>query len=196
MRESICAVVMVVLACSGAMRNAPPRAAPSPGAGAAVEQTEERADFPFDELSRAAFDLLSESAVDSCSICAREARAEAFRILNETIRPGAALRGGGDCPFLRAPDAKNELVLSCFVHDELRLTFRFHTAASRLVGIADDDLTPDSLAALIAASPEGALFPAEIRFIPFSYGDGDAFLYHGAENRLDVPCRVTATAEE
>jgi len=177
MRRTALLLSLLALACAGAPRVAPPVG----GGDASAERTAAvPVSFPFDELSRAAFDLLSESAVDSCSICAREAREEAFRILNETIRPGAVLRGGPDCPFLAAPDAGNEFLLSCFAHGELTLLFRAHTAANRLVGIESADLTPDSLAGRPAAAA---------RIIPFPYGDGDAFLYHPAENRLEVMVR-------
>ena len=162
-----------------------------PGDGPAVK-IEECPEFPFDPLSSEAFDLLAESAADSCAVCARERRGEAFAILDESLRPGDILHGAGHCPFVLTTGGDSELRLACFAPNKPRLTFRFHTTANHYVGIASGDYTADSLAARFLSLPPDTPILADIRIIPFPYGNGETFLYHVSANHLQIQCEVSA----
>ncbi len=156
----------------------------------AAAEAEEPPGFPFDPLSSEVFDLLAESAVDSCAICAREKREEAFALLDECLLPGDVLRGTERCPFLVATGNENELCLACFTREDPRLTFRYHTAANHYVGIARGDFTADSLAGRLLLLPPDTLLVADIRIIPFPYGSGETFLYQPSGSHLQIQCEL------
>ncbi|MFN0149217.1 MAG: hypothetical protein ACKVU1_00730 [bacterium] len=147
-----------------------------------------------DEILTDAFDLLAKSMIDSCSACAREFRRHAFERLEERFPPGLVVRSDSTSRFLRADEAQNELRLTSPPEGAPRLSFRFHTAADRLVGIADSDMTDEGLADWCRSTPAGTAFGGELEIIPFAYGDGPTFLYHASSNTIELQCRVLAVA--
>jgi len=143
-----------------------------------------------------ALDLLSKSAADSCSACARDFRRQAFRILEERFRPGAVVRSDSLSRFARVRGGENELMVASESPRDPMLTFRFHTAVNHLVGIAESDLTDEVLADRCRSLPEGAGFPGAIEIVPFTYGDGPTFLYQSSIHRVVVHCKILEIAGE
>lgn len=143
-----------------------------------------------DVLPVEAFALLTESATDSCAVCARELREKAFRMLDESFRPGRFVRSDASRRFLRVAGGANELILSSWPGGNPWLTFRFHTADDRLVGIAGADLTNRTIADRCLSNREGAFFHGTIEIVPFAYGDGAAWLYYPSNNHLQIHCRI------
>lgn len=141
-------------------------------------------------------ELLAESEADSCSICAREKRERAFRILEERFPPGAIVASDDDNLFRVLPGGENELFLGDGAADHPLLVYRFHTASTHLVGIAPEDLTDPSTASVLLAAPEDAAFRGMLRVIPYEYGDGPSFLHSAAKGRVVVMCRILAMDEE
>lgn len=147
-----------------------------------------------DAILTEAFDLLAKSMTDSCSACAREFRRHAFERLGERFPPGLVVRSDSLSRFLRADQGENELILTSQPEGAPRLSFRFHTAANRLVGIADTDMTDEGLADWCRSAPAGAAFDGELEIVAFAYGDGPTFLYHASSNTIELQCRVLAVA--
>ncbi len=149
-----------------------------------------------DLLPIEAFALLTESAADSCAVCARELREKAFRILDDSFRPGRIVRSDESSRFVRVAGGAHELILSSWPRSDPWFTFRFHTTDDRLVGIAETDLTDRTIADRCLSFPEGAFFHGAVKIIPFAYGDGAAWLYYPSNNHLQVHCRIVQIAGE
>jgi hypothetical protein len=133
---------------------------------------------------------LAKSAADSCSICAKKLRTQAFGLLEDQYPPGTIVMSDSTRSFVRAPGGASELMLADGGRGDPRLTFRFHTAEDRLVGISEADLTEASVADRCRAAPEGARIQGALEVVPFEYGDGPTFLYHVLSNRIEIQCKV------
>lgn len=190
----LCASLIAIAACSGSSRGARPADDAARAAETPVPQSPIQPGDRPDGLPAEAFELLTKSTTDSCSACARDHRRQAFQILDDRFWPGLVLRSDSLSRFTMAPGSGNELVLAPGAGAESRLTFRFHTAADRLVGIAESDMTEESLAARLRSAPEGTLFDGAIEVVGFAYGDGAAFLYHASRNSVEIQCRVLEIA--
>lgn len=142
------------------------------------------------DLPREAFALLNRSTEDSCSVCARESRAEAFELLEAHYRPGMIIRSDSANGFMRTDGGENELTLVAYPGDAPSLTFRFHTSDDHLVGIAAADMTEESIAERCLSFPVGAAFDGALQIIEFAYGDGTTFLYFASTNHLQLHCRI------
>ena len=146
-------------------------------------------DFPEKSLR-----LIAESAKDPCSICARQTREKAFLLLEEQFHAGRIFTTTGSCGLVRtASSQENELVSSCdFPGKESLplLTFRFHTAANHLVGIAPADYTAENIAAEFLSAPPGTVFEGTLETILFRYGDGTTFNYSAKRGVVQVHCRL------
>ena len=166
------------------------------GAGSSHDRPLLRPGDQADGLPGAAFELLAESAADSCAICARDLRMRAFRILEERFRPGSILRSDPRIRFTMAPGSTNELMLTSHVGGDPALTFRFHTEKDHLVGISESDWTEESLAGLYRTAPDGAEFQGAIEIVPFDYGDGPTFVCVASSGRVQVQCRIVEIEPE
>jgi hypothetical protein len=142
-------------------------------------------------LPQEAFRLLSESASDPCSICARETREKAFRLLQGAFKPGRILKSNHVCQFIRTNACgENELALTCYLTPLPLLTFRFHTAANHLVGISTTDFTEKRLASEYCSAATGARFEGTLKIVTYKYGDGPSYNYYFAGNHIQVHCRI------
>ncbi len=148
-----------------------------------------------DGLPAEAFELLTKSMDDSCSACARDFRRQAFQLLEERFPPGVILRSDSLCQFTRAPGSEDALVLASQLRADPKLTFRFHTAANHLVGIAESDMTDESVAARCRAAIDGAALRGALEIVVFEYGDGPTFLYHASNNSVEVQCQILEIGE-
>jgi len=151
-----------------------------------------------------ALTLLAESSVDPCPICSKQTRNKAFRMLNAELLPGRVVKTSTGCLLMGvATTGESELAPSCYPagapvkkkqgEEEVRLprvTFRFHTAGRRLVGIAESDFTVDDLAADYHSAPAGTSFFGVVEIIEFKYGDGPAYNYYPTSNQLQIHCRL------
>jgi hypothetical protein len=164
------------------------------GPGSSIEQPLLRPGDQADGLPGEAFELLAESAADSCAICARDLRRRAFRILEERFRPGTVLRSDPRVRFAMSPRSTNELMLTSHLGGDPALTFRFPTEKDHLVGISESDWTEGSLAGLCRTAPDGAEFQGAIEIVPFAYGDGPTFSCAPSSNRIQVHCRLLEIA--
>jgi hypothetical protein len=143
-----------------------------------------------------AFELLAESAADSCAVCARELKTKAFVILDDHLRPGAIVETDSLRHFVRTDGGENELSLTSHSGNDPRLTFRFHTAENHLVGIAESDWTDESIAERFRSFPSGAAFHGALEIVEFTYGDGPTYLSFAPTNHLQVHCRIMEIAGE
>ena len=141
------------------------------------------------DLPAAALERLERSRADSCAICAEKRRKEAFEELDLIYRPGARIASAPEARFVRAPGGACELEIPSTAAGP-RVTFRYHTAADHLVGVAKEDLTDAAIAARLQAMPEGARLAGTVEIIPFPYGDGAAFLFLPASAHLQIQCKV------
>jgi hypothetical protein len=142
-------------------------------------------------LPQEAFQLLAENASDPCSICARETREKAFRLLNSSFKPGKILKSNNLCQFIRTGACgENELALTCYPTPLPLLTFRFHTAANHLVGISTTDFTEKRLANEYFSATTGARFEGTLRIVTYRYGDGPSYNYYLAGNHIQVHCTI------
>jgi hypothetical protein len=145
-------------------------------------------------LPEPALRLLAESAADSCSICARQLREQAYDLLDREFPLEKILVTTPSCLLLRSPRGEeNELVLSC-AHAEKDplpvLIFRFHTPARHLVGISPGDFTAAEPAAeYLAAGPEAA-FEGTLKIIAFRYGNRPTFNYSAGRGVIQIHCQV------
>lgn len=149
-----------------------------------------------------AFQLLAESTVDPCSICAEKKREKAFNILNETFMPGHVIETHSTCHLIKTlSNDENDLTLSCYPSDAVTASitgeeqvpmviFRFHTPDKHLVGIFETDYTDVAAADLFRASRPGTLFEGRISLIPYTYGEGPTYNYFQQTNTLLIHCRV------
>lgn len=143
------------------------------------------------ELPKKAFELLAESASDPCSICAKQTREKAFRILNATFKPGRVLRSNKLCQFMRTDACgENELVLTCYPTPLPLLTFRFHTAEKHLVGVSTTNFTEERFASEYHWAAAGTLFEGALKIVEYRYGDGSAYNYYLVENHIQVHCKI------
>lgn len=164
----------------GAISPAPPAS----GRGASA------IDLRIDDLPGEPLDLLARSSVDSCPICAEKLRREAFELLEETYRPGRILTTTPTVGLIRAEGPDNELTPETFRGSLPSLTFRFHTSRSRLVGIADHDLTEAAVLEPLTATLDSTAFHGAIQIVGYPYGDGASFLWSASEQVLQVQCKV------
>ncbi len=138
--------------------------------------------------------LIAESVKDSCSICARQTREKAFRLLEEQFSAGRILTTTGSCRLVRtASSDENELVLSCDTSGKESeslplLTLRFHTSANHLVGISPSDYTKESVASEVQSAAPGTAFEGTLKTILFRYGDGTTFNYFASKGVIQVHC--------
>jgi len=138
--------------------------------------------------------LLAESAAESCSICARQLREQAYDLLDREFPPERFLATTDSCLLVRSPEAEeNELVLSC---DSAGgeplplLLFRFHTPAHHLAGISPGGFTADGPAAEYLAASPGTAFEGTLKIIPFRYGNRPSFLYSLNRKAIQVHCQL------
>jgi hypothetical protein len=146
------------------------------------------------ELPEEPLRLIELSATDDCPICAQQTRQVAFQMFEQRFHAGKMFTTTDSCRFVRTPSSEeNELGLSC---DSPRkeslplLTFRFHTAATHLVGISPGDFTEDSIASEFLSAPPGAVFEGILETILFRYGDGTTYNYSARRGVVQVHCRV------
>jgi hypothetical protein len=165
---------MLLLAACGPRPERGP--APTPGSAAPG--------IPGDALA-----LLARSARESCADCARRDRERAFARLDREFAPGTRLASEEGLSFVKERGDGNELALASWA-GETRLTFRFHTAASHLVGVSEQDWTGEALAEAWASFPEGALLSGILEVVAYPYGDGPSYLYSAAAGHLQIQCRV------
>lgn len=154
----------------------------------AVELIEEPAGgpgFPIEALQ-----LLNQSSLDSCAVCARRNRSEAFEILDRTHRPGKLIATTSDAHFIRVPGGENELSLTSYALEGPILTFRFHTSEKHLIGIADTDQSDPSTALAFAAAGGGERLIGLLELVEYAYGDGPTYLYSPTQNHLQFQCKI------
>jgi len=182
-KRALVSAVLLVVACSGAAKDAGTPAMIGESGSGGWE-----GDLPAEALG-----LLAKSASDTCAVCAREARQEAFQILAAAFPPGRIVASDSMRWFVALPGG-NELLLGPPPAAGPAVTFRFHTAENHLVGIAESDWTDSNLAERIHALPPGSPFHASIEVVPFAYGDGPTFSYSPSAGRVRVHCKVVAIA--
>ncbi len=141
-------------------------------------------------------ELLNKNLTDSCSVCVEERRRQAFEELDAQYRPGSLWTNPVERPLVRAAGTECELTLDSSGADEPTLAFRFHTAASHLIGVAEADFTDDDIATQFQSIPAGARVRATLEIIAYAYGDGAAFLYSPATHGLQMQCRLLEIAAE
>jgi len=189
--KPFCAVaILLIVACSASSRGSRQPVPDSRQHAAPVEQSLIQPGDRDDGLPTEAFELLTKSTTDSCSVCARDFRKQAFRILEERFRPGVVVRNDSLNWFARAPGSENELIVASQFRGDPKLTFRFHTAEDHLVGISESNMTDESLADRCRSAPAGSIFQGAIEIVPFAYGDGPTFLYRASNNSIQVHCKV------
>lgn len=161
-----------------------------------------------DGMPREARALLTKSAADSCSICAKEFRRKAYQVLENAYPAGTIVLTDSTTAFSRIPDSPNELVLAKFmpvdeeflgddnpsgtpVHAPVpQLSFRFHTPSDHLVGVSPLDMTEVGLAKVVHDAPGGATFEGVLQVVAFAYGDGSTFLDNASAHRIEVHCKI------
>ena len=139
--------------------------------------------------------LLTEAEADSCGVCIREKRAEAFELAEAWFAPGTLVRPDGARGFAVLPGGEMELYFADPDRATPRLSFRFHTVHDHLVGIDPADFTDSLLAAEVLARPEGTEGTEMLEVVAFAYGDGPAFLFDETSNRIQVQCRILGPGE-
>ncbi|MBN2299377.1 MAG: hypothetical protein JXM72_12325, partial [Deltaproteobacteria bacterium] len=154
------------------------------------------------DLPDDAFVLLAEAAADPCSICAEHKQIKAFEIMNRWFVPGKEIQTDERCLLIKTAAADdNEFSLNCYpsvaLNDSLttgeqppQIVFTFYTPQKRLVGISETDYTDRPLADLFHASKPGTVYEGRIRLIPYTYGDGPAYIYFQQRHKLMIHCRV------
>lgn len=188
------AEAVAIAACAPGAKGARPAAGGSAQRAPVVRSLVAADDRP-DGLPAEAYDLLARSAADSCSVCARDLRTRAFRILEERFPPGAIMRSDSLHWFASAPDGASTLRVAPGDGSTSKLAFRFHTLDDRLVGIADLSLTDARVAARCRAAPASTTLGGAIEIVPFAYGDGATFLYQALRVSIEVQCRIVEIVE-
>ncbi len=146
---------------------------------------------PAFDLPEEAFQLLTESASDPCSICAKKTREKAFQVLNSAFKPGRILKSNHFCQFMRTDACgENELVLTCYLTASPLLTFRFHTPEKHLVGICQTDFTEKRFESEYCSAATGTRFEGALEIVAYRYGDGPSYNYYCARNHIQVHCRI------
>ncbi len=190
-RQTLPALVLLLAGCTasrgGTAQNPPgaTRNETAPASNLSTSPARSPSRLPDD-----AFALLAESAAESCAVCARDLKREAFAVLEETLVPGVRLGTDSTAHFTRAAKSEDELEFVPSPDGGTRLSLRFHTGPDHLVGIAERDYTEPRLAARVASAPAGTLFRGTVEIVPFAYGDGAAWLYFEKENHVQVQCRI------
>jgi hypothetical protein len=148
-------------------------------------------DFPEEPLR-----LIAESAMEPCSICARQMREKAIELLEDQFPAGKLFTTTGFCRLARTALAEeNELIVSCdfAVAESLPLlTFRFHTQDAHLVGISPADFTEAEIVSEYRLAPPGTVFEGTLEPILFRYGDGPTFSYSASREVVQIHCRLRA----
>ena len=148
-------------------------------------------------LPEEAFQLLTESASDPCSICAKKTREKAFQVLNSAFKPGRILKSNHFCQFMRTDACgENELVLTCYLTASPLLTFRFHTPEKHLVGICQTDFTQRRFAREYCSAATGTRFEGALEIVAYRYGDGPSYNYYFARNHIQVHCRILGLGQK
>ncbi len=178
-----------------------PGSATNDAEGAFKRQPGPASTVSLGDLPTEALALLGKSVAESCAVCVREMRAEAFAMLDDHYSPGTLLASDAGTRFTRRADAPGELVLargdsapgrlySLEASAMPALTFRYHTDLDHLVGVAASDRTESGVTERLAAAPAGALFEGVFEVVPFAYGDGAAFRYSPAKQEVQIHCRI------
>lgn len=153
-------------------------------------------DSSTEEFPAHALYLLTKSTTDSCAVCAEKRRNEAFELLDGFYRPGSIVTNGPTAHFFRVPGGENELALTSYDRAAPKLTFRFHSSVSHLVGIAAADLTDQSVVDLLDAASDGTKWQGTLQLAEYAYGDGATFLYFPANDHLQIQCKVLEITPE
>lgn len=111
-------------------------------------------------------------------------------MLDDAYRPGTLLTSTPESKLLRGVGEENVLTLTSYHRGEPALTFRFHTKASHLVGIAEADLTDSTVVGRLHSAPEDAPLQGTLQIVAFAYGDGASYLYSASSNHLEIQCKV------
>jgi hypothetical protein len=154
------------------------------------------------DLPNDALQLLAETTVDPCTICAKQKLKKAFKIMNDRFTPGLVMKSDDSCRLMKSGAGDdNEISLTCYPSNTLfksikegeklpRIIFTFYTPQKRLVGISDNDYTDKPTADLYHASRLGTVFEGRIKLIPYKYGDGPTYNYFQKTNTLQIHCVV------
>ncbi|HOJ13767.1 MAG TPA: hypothetical protein PLS81_11370 [Deltaproteobacteria bacterium] len=154
------------------------------------------------EIPKDALLLIEKSRTESCALCARQFRKEAFAILDAALAPGTQIVPAGPCVFEKgaSPDVQ-EFTLSPAPGEDGKaeggasehapeVVFVFHTRARRLVGIPERECTADEVAAAFRGLAPKSGFRGRARLVRFAYGEGRTFTYLVKENRIVIHCRL------
>ncbi len=147
--------------------------------------------------------LLAEGLTESCAICVKGLREEAFSIIEKTYPPGKIIEATAGRPFVRDPGGQSAFLIAG--HEKRVLIrkdpkkgdiylplflFRFHTAGDHLVGVERANYTDQKTAKKFTSTPPGGLFQGKAVIIGFQYGDGPSFTYSVADNIIYIHCRL------
>jgi hypothetical protein len=138
--------------------------------------------------------LLTAAEADSCGVCIREKRADAFELAEEWFAPETTVQVGTGDGWRVLPGGEMELHFGPASDTSPTLSFRFHTDDIHLVGIMPEHFTDPELVARILARPPGELGSETLEVVPFAYGDGASFIFDADKNRLQVQCRILDSA--
>lgn len=154
------------------------------------------------DLPDEALRMIAETTTDTCPLCVEQKLKHAFAIMAARLQPGLVLETDDSCR-LRKNNPKDDLELSltCYQAGALRqsisdgqklpdVVFAFYMPEKRLVGISETDYTDGGTIDEFRASPPGTVFEGKIRLIPYKYGDGPAFNYFPAANRVLIHCVI------
>jgi hypothetical protein len=175
------ALLLLLAACASSAPDRPAPRAVEPGGPVIVDAD----GFPPEITG-----LLTTAEADSCGVCVREKRAEAFELAELWFAPGHFVEPGATPGWRLLPGGEAELYFGDTGETSPRLSFRFHTEDDHLVGISPEDYTDPQLAVRILERPAGTPGTETLEVIRFAYGDGESFLFDEATNRLQVQCRV------
>jgi hypothetical protein len=143
------------------------------------------ADFP-EEVTN----LLTAAEADSCGVCIREKRADAFALADEWFAPGTRVQSVTDQRWHLLEGGEQELYFGLADAGSPTLSFRFHTEDVHLIGIEPEYYTDPRLAKLILERSLEEPGAESLEVIPFAYGEGASFLFDEDQNRLQVQCRI------
>jgi hypothetical protein len=148
-----------------------------------------------------AFHLVAESSVDPCSICGKQTRDKAFKVLDRELVAGRIFKTTPDCLLMLSISGENELTPVCYPAGAPvktkegegrlpRVAFRFHTSAKHLVGVAEKDFTSGQVVADCLSAPPGTIFSGVLEIVAYKYGDGPTYNYYPTSHQLDIHCRL------
>jgi hypothetical protein len=184
------AALLALAACSGSSKGTAPAGAGDAPLDDAGDAAELQYVHPPQGMPPDAARFLAKSAVDSCSVCAKNSRKRAFEILEKRFPPGTIVRSDSASWFMRTSPDIHQLMLASDLDGDPTLTFRFHTPEDHLVGIAESDWTDEGVAHRVHTAPQGVVFRGALQVVPFPYGDGAGFLYHAPANSIELQCKV------